>query len=398
MRNEFTSIINEKQLYNKIDSIIWQLIKYTTVFNTPFNNISGYIYECLLEHNQLQQLQLQSQSQEIPLTEKQIQDIISERTLTITSSRENLYKLLKLPQVAQRSPEWYELRKNRLTASAVAQAIGKGKFSSKAELLKDKAFPELAKPFDSYSSPPLRHGIILEDMTARCYSQRLNNIKIHNFGMIPHETLTCFGASPDGINELGIMVEIKTPYRRRVDGNIPYEYMVQMQGQMAVCNLQECDFVDAEIWFNYRSLDDYVNDMNIQDNIYDHGIIVEYHDFSTSSKTHIYSPENLTAKQCIEWANNYKSTIIKEKQSTQDSVILILPWKLNKIMIKRVYFNEEVWNNLVPQIEDFWKEVISTRNAGVDALPKKTKYVRKTSASEPVKIQTAQFIDSDEDM
>ena len=73
--------------------------------------------------------------------------------------------------------------------------------------------------------------------------------------------MKCFGASPDGINDLGTMVEIKTPYRRRVDGNIPNGYMLQMQGQMAVCGLEECDFVDATIKMDYRSLDAYLMDI-----------------------------------------------------------------------------------------------------------------------------------------
>jgi len=381
MIHDFGVIINDISIYNKIDGIIWQLIKYTNAFNLPLENISKYIFERLQENNQ--------EYQDYNFEKTEIMNIISNRINTITNSRINLYNLLAQPQVAQRSPEWYDLRKNRLTASAIAQAIGKGKFASKADLLKDKAFPELAKPFDSYSSPPLRHGIILEDMTARCYSQRLNNIKIHNFGMIPHPTINCFGASPDGINELGIMVEIKTPYRRRVDGNIPHEYMLQMQGQMAVCNLQECDFVDAEIYFNYRSLDEYVNDIDLQNNYKDHGIIIEYCDIETNTRSHIYSPEFLNIQQCINWANNYKLL-------NNNLCCTLLPWKLVKIIIKRIYFNEEVWSELIPQIEDFWKEVINTRIAGVDALPKK-KSVQKRTFSDEVNTQKAQFIDSDED-
>ena len=146
--------------------------------------------------------------------------------------------------------------------------------------------------------------------------------------MIPHKTLDCFGASPDGINELGIMVEIKTPYRRRVDGNIPYEYMVQMQGQMAVCNISECDFVDAEIYFNYRCIEDYINDSDIQNNNMDHGVIVEYYD-ETNNRQHIYSPVRLTTQQCIAWAE----TIRAEPRATPNTQCLILPWKLIKIMI-----------------------------------------------------------------
>ena len=188
VHNEFSVILNEHVIYNKIDSIVWQLLKYTNVCISS-SNISGYIYE-LMEHGYTH----------THPHDDQLMDIINKRVKILHYNRTKLYELLAQPQVAQRSQEWYELRKNRLTASAVAQALGKGKFASKADLLKDKAFPELAKPFDSYSSPPLRHGIILEDMTARCYSQRLNDIHIHNFGMIPHPSLDCFGASQDVIN------------------------------------------------------------------------------------------------------------------------------------------------------------------------------------------------------
>ena len=141
MRNEFAVIINEVAFYNKIDSIVWQLIKYTNVLSVLENNIAGYIYEVFQNYN-LNQPQI---------LEQQLLDIINKRLQIINNNRAKLYELLNQSQVAQRSPEWYELRKNRLTASAVAQALGKGKFSSKADLLKSKAFPELDKPFDWFN-------------------------------------------------------------------------------------------------------------------------------------------------------------------------------------------------------------------------------------------------------
>jgi len=144
MKNDFSVIINEIPLYNEIDSIICQIIKYfpqliPAVQYDINNNIVEYIYELYI--------QLYNQKD----TNQVIFNTIKHRVNQINTYRTNLYTLLTQPQVAQRSPEWYELRKNRLTASAVAQAIGKGKFASKADLLKDKAFPELAKPFDSHS-------------------------------------------------------------------------------------------------------------------------------------------------------------------------------------------------------------------------------------------------------
>ena len=391
MMNDFSVIVNNVAIYNSIDSIIWQLIKYINISHTSENDIIQYIYE--IYQSTYASHASHASNIECELNTQQLLDIISKRYKIIDTSRKTLYNLLAQPQVAQRSPEWYELRKNRLTASAVAQAIGKGKFASKDDLLKDKAFPELAKPFDSHTCKPLRHGIILEDMTARCYSQRLNNIKIHNFGMIPHYSMTCFGASPDGINELGIMVEIKTPYRRRVDGNIPYEYMVQMQGQMAVCNLTECDFVDAEIYFDYRCIEDYTNDIELVNSNSDHGIILEYID-TEKNRQYVYSPEYLYPAECLQWAHQKKLEICANYPQNN---CLILPWKLVKILIKRVYFNEEVWNELIPQIKNFWDEVIALRNAGVDTLPVKKLKCVKSKVFKNKAAYASQFIDSDED-
>ena len=45
-------------------------------------------------------------------------------------------KLLELPE--QRSPEWYEMRKEKLTASSIASAIGKCHFTTREELILSK--------------------------------------------------------------------------------------------------------------------------------------------------------------------------------------------------------------------------------------------------------------------
>lgn len=320
---------------------------------------------------------------------------ICARVETIRKARSQLATLLATPQVAQRSEEWYEMRRGRLTASAVAQAIGQGKYGTRSALVRSKAFPELDEPFNSFGCPPLRHGIILEDMSARCYSQRMNNIKIHNFGLIPHPTLSCFGASPDGINELGIMVEIKTPYKREVNGVIPDEYMLQMQGQMAVCGLDECDFVDATIKMSDQ-LDTYFEEVASNKTV-DHGIIVEYKD-ENGQPCFDYSPPHLTPMDCLKWANNTK----KERTTHQRSQCL-LAWRLEKICIKRVKFNQELWDSLVPEIQAFWDDVCTTRREGIQnailSMPVKKQRAKKEKdtllTSSPPKSYA--FIDDESD-
>lgn len=317
------------------------------------------------------------------------------RVRHVISERLKLQELLLQPQVEQRSEEWYEMRRGRLTASAIDQSLDIAKFGkTKKELVISKAFPMMDKPFDSMSSPPLRHGIILEDMTARCYSQRLNNIKIYNFGMIAHPTMKCFGASPDGINELGIMVEIKTPYRRRVDGNVPYGYMLQMQGQMAVCGLSECDFVDAMIKMDYRGLDSYIQDAGTE--TVDHGVIVEYIDATDNNHMFDYSPENLSASECIAWGN--------ERCRERNTSLPLLPWKLKKIMIKRIKFDTQLWNEVAPKIEAFWEEVETLRAQGIESVLQSAKEKEKLIKGQKIekkvekeKESSFQFLDSDDE-
>ena len=356
--------IEKDNLYRLIENEFWLLYKHfpnDTIDSLKDNACANYIYDILnkqFTNNQVYKFTLND---------------IENRIHNIRNYRKQLKYLLDIPQVQQRSPEWYELRKERLTASATAQAIGKGKFGNRNQLLQSKAFPENDKWLPN-TSGPMYHGTMLEPMTSRCYSQRNNDIFIHDFGMIKHPHLSCYGASPDGITEMGIMIEIKTPYRRQVDGNIREEYLLQMQGQMAACGFSECEFVDCkiDILFNETT---YMNEVN--GNV-DHGIIIEHRD-TIGNPTFNYSPPYLNAKECIEWKNKYNEPYTK-----------IVYWKLYKIIPTRVYFDEKLWNDLVPQIELFWKDVLSLRSEGNKKLLKDTdiKSSKKTKYD---------FIDSDDE-
>lgn len=284
---------------------------------------------------------------------------VRNRIETIRKYRQKLKELQEMPLVAQRSEEWHALRYNRLTASDVAQAIGKGKFGNRQQLLQKKAFPETAK--FSMSIPPLHWGTMFEPMVSRSYSQRHGDIKIYEFGLIPDKTLKCFGASPDGITELGIMVEFKAPWKRKIDGNIPEQYELQMQGQMAVCELNECDYVECDMQ-TFENLEDYIASMHV-DEIRDHGIIIEEFDIINGVKTHkefYYSPEYYIPIQNSEWCDQ----IIKDNHN-DNKVFDVYYWKLRKINIQRVYFDENRWNGIKPEIEKFWNEVEEIRNGNI---------------------------------
>lgn len=263
-------------------------------------------------------------------------------------------ELIKLPQVPQRSPEWFDLRKNRLTASDLAQALGKGKFGNRETLVLKKAFPD---QFPFVTAAPLKWGTMFEDMGMRCYKQNINNVKIHDFGLIPHTDINCFGASPDGITETGVMVEMKCPYCRICNNEIPEQYYLQIQGQLATCDLHYCDYV--ECYFDtFNDLNEYKilsHDLTTKN----HGIILEY---STGPNAwfYLYSPEEATVEACIQWANE---TAANTSDKTM-TFVKMTPWKLRQIFTKQVTFDETLWKELVPKITAFWEDVETARKNG----------------------------------
>ena len=306
-----------------------------------------------------------------------------------------LKDLLKRPLIEQRSPEWFKLRESRLTASDLAQSMGKGKFGTRDELLIKKAFPNhnpVSKNFFR-DLPPLKWGTMFEDMGMRCYQEIKNNVKIHEFGLIPNEDIDCFGASPDGITEVGIMVEMKCPYRRKFNGLIPEQYFLQIQGQLATCKLDTCDYVECYI-DTYESMGEYELMVN-KDEGCKHGIIVEY--MEDDNYTYRYSPPKLTAKECIEWAN---TTFADNKKNKSMDFIKMTPWKLRQIFISEVKFDESLWNECVPKIYKFWEDVEELRKKGLDNV---TDMIESTSnktyklQDKPIKKQKYVFIQDSDD-
>ena len=75
--------------------------------------------------------------------------------------------------------------------------------------------------------------------------------KVGEFGCMKHKTHTFLRASPDGINInrdsplYGRLLEVKNPTTRILDGKVKKEYWVQMQLQMEVWDLDECDFLET---------------------------------------------------------------------------------------------------------------------------------------------------------
>lgn len=142
-------------------------------------------------------------------------------------------------KTVQRSKEWLDKRKNRVTASAFACACGKG-YDSRQKGIKKKC--GLGPGFTGNNAT--RHGNLHEERTCELYAERFGET-VYEFGLLdsinPGEQV--LAGSPDGITASGRLVEFKCPYYRIPEDRVPDHYLFQIQGMMAMFGLEICDFV-----------------------------------------------------------------------------------------------------------------------------------------------------------
>ena len=195
---------------------------------------------------------------------KHIAPIRSYKKTFVRKTKTNIEKLEKqinyltsVPQPEQRTNEWYAFRYKYLTASNIWKAFISQ--STKNQLIYEKCKPLYSGTTDTEVSSsssgvntesPMHWGQKYEPVSVAFY-EHLYRTKVSEFGCIPHKTISCLAASPDGINtcktsgRYGRMLEIKNIVNREINGNPKMEYWIQMQMQLEVCDLNECDFLET---------------------------------------------------------------------------------------------------------------------------------------------------------
>ena len=146
-------------------------------------------------------------------------------------------ELLAAEYAEQRSQEWLDLRDQMITASDVASAIGDNHYETPDAFIKKKVLKTKWA-----GNAATEHGTLLEPLVRDLYDQRTGR-KSHEIGLVQHRQYPWLGASPDGVTEDGLLIEIKCPLTRKIEAKVPKHYWPQVQLQLEITDLEECDFI-----------------------------------------------------------------------------------------------------------------------------------------------------------
>jgi len=304
--------------------------------------------------------------------------------------QEKIKKIKNKDQPAQRTSEWYTYRHNLITASNAYKVFENE--SSRNQLIYEKCVPPyIPNPEKLESSQTqvnvnsaLHWGQKYEPISVMVY-EHLYKTTVGDFGCIQHDTYHFIGASPDGINIepsspiYGRMLEIKNPVSREIDGVPKKEYWVQMQQQMEVCDLDECDFLETK-FIEYANEDEFNKDGEFAESA-DGNIkgIIMYFSNKNGNPVYKYKPLHI---------DNHEDFLVweeKQMDENEDTMTWIknIYWKLEQISCVLVQRNQKWFHDNVGAMKELWEIVEKERQTGFSHREPK-KRAKKADSHEPV--------------
>jgi putative phage-type endonuclease len=290
------------------------------------------------------------------------------------------------PQPVQRTKEWYVFRHNLITASNAYKAFENQ--TIKNQLIYEKCQPLITE--EKISSEPhmvninttLHWGQKYEPLSVFIY-EHVYNTTIEDFGCIQHDQYECIGASPDGINvdpnsqRYGRMLEIKNVVNREIDGIPKKEYWIQMQLQMEVCNLDECDFLETK-FVEYESSKEFDEDGTFTTSHDDKkkGIIM-YFSSINGTPVYVYKPIEINTETEFEkWMDEQieqrkEMTWIKNYYWKLEVMSCVLVLRNKKWFQENVWELQEVWNTILLERETSFEHRAPNKRVKKEGDPEK---------------------------
>jgi putative phage-type endonuclease len=305
-------------------------------------------------------------------------------------------QLLQRPQPEQRSPQWYATRNQMVTASDWGAVLGENPYSTYNKVLAAKARPDEKKFMGNAATA---WGQKYEPIMNMIYERR-NNVRVLEFGLLQHPVHSFLGASPDGITEGGVMVEIKCPSSREITGIPPRYYWCQVQGQIEVCNLEVCDFIEGKFveWQAGDEMDEGTLEKvaNKSADCRERGMFLMYLHKKTKEEKKYTSPVFDEADQqgMDDWVDT------RTRELGPDYILMDREyWQLTLFSKARIERDRNWFAAALPRLDSFWKAVLKMREDIANGLAPETTPKKKRTPN--AKITNSKFgfanIPNDED-
>jgi hypothetical protein len=182
------------------------------------------------------------------------------------------------------------------------------------------------------------------------------------------------------------MLEIKNVVSREINGIPKKEYWTQMQLQMEVCDLDECDFLETK-FIEYPDTQSFYNDTFSDENGNKNiilsidkkpkGIILYFHT-KEGKPFYVYKPLNIISNNDI---TNWEESEVEKYEKLPYNYIFLkfIYWKLEVFSCVLVLRNREWFKNNIGQLEKVWKTIEEERVTGYEhRAPMKKKFKKDT--------------------
>lgn len=281
---------------------------------------------------------------------------------SVETRRAAVEELLRLPQIPQRTPEWYAQGKQVLTASEFAslfktpRAFGQLVMSKVALEAGAPPAPTNRLACLTCEMGPFDWGIRFEPVVKQVLEKE-GGLKIVETGRLVHPSHPGLAASPDGIilsakdpRRVGRLIEIKCPISRKVGEGIPFEYWCQMQIQMEVTGIEECEYVEMKIQSPQKGNADVA-----------HGTF--------EPQGHVWLLQNSrTVEMRYAYTEEERDRLLLDA-SGEWELLETIPWRIEASM-HRVVVRDRAWFQSTRAIQEtFWADVEKARAGAYTVAP-----------------------------
>jgi hypothetical protein len=273
--------------------------------------------------------------------------------------------LLALPQVPQRTAAWYVQGKEVLTASEFGALYASAR--TRGQLVLRKAEKVVAD--DAAAPAPLTNrlacmtcemgpfdwGVRFEPVVKQVLEARWG-VRIAESGRLLHPRDPKLAASPDGLvleaadpARVGRLVEIKCPISRTIGAGVPFDYWCQMQIQMEVTGIGECDYVEVKIQSIQK------HETELPAGAEPEGRLWLLQEPRSTEMAYAYTEAERAAKEEAGW-----------------DVVEQIPWRVAGLWTKTVARDRTWYEGTAELRAAFWRDVEGAR-AGTWTLPESTR-------------------------